>query len=150
MPPRTYKFAYSPVTVPPTGAFPSGQTIYRPLLQTRVVVGQKELVCIAWPDSGADHCVFPLSFASVLGLDPLQMKMQMTGGVGSPANPTYYAEVTVNIHMVGDPVPFSWTTLAGFTVGLEAQGLALLGQVGFFESFQVTFSHKHKWFTISG
>lgn len=150
MPPRTYKFAYSPVTYQPTETFPSPPIMYRPLLQTRVVVGQKQLACIAWIDSGADHCVFPLSFASVLGLDPLQMQMQMTGGVGSSANPTYYAEVTISIHMQGDPLPFSWTTLAGFTVGLEAQGLALLGQVGFFESFQVTFNHKQRWFTISG
>ena len=45
--------------------------------------------CIAVLDTGADHCVFPLMFASALGLDQLQMKMQMTGGVGNTANATY-------------------------------------------------------------
>ncbi|HXA05242.1 MAG TPA: hypothetical protein VNY30_10410, partial [Bryobacteraceae bacterium] len=37
---------------------------------------------------------------------------------------------------------------AGFTVGLEAQGIGLLGQAGFFERFTVCFSHTAKQFHI--
>ena len=99
--------------------------------------------CIAWPDSGADHCVFPLSFAGALGFDPLKMEMQFTGGVGSPANPTYYETIEIDL---GSGLTF--TTSAGFTAALKAPGCGLLGQSGFLENFQVTFDHKTRTFHI--
>jgi hypothetical protein len=36
----------------------------------------------------------------------------------------------------------------GFTVGLEAQGIGLLGECGFFENYLVTFDHKNRLFHI--
>jgi hypothetical protein len=36
----------------------------------------------------------------------------------------------------------------GFTEGLEAQGIGLLGQRGFFESFLVTFDYASRQFWI--
>ncbi len=100
--------------------------------------------CIALPDSGADQCVFPLSFAIALQLDPLQMKQQLTGGVGNTGNITYYNNLTIEIE--NGP---TFTTIVGFTAGLEASGFGLLGQSGFFENFVVTFDHKAQQFSIS-
>ena len=105
------------------------------------------MVCLVWLDTGADHCVFPLSFAQALGLDQLNMKMHLTGGVGSVANATYYETITVNIHIVGAP-HLTFTTQVGFTAGLESQGWGLLGQNGFFENFPTTFNYKAQKFTI--
>ena len=103
----------------------------------------KNFKCIVWPDSGADHCLFPLSLAQGLGLDILSMKRHLTGGVGSTANVTYYDTLEIDI---GLDAPFG--VHAGFTAALEAQGMGLLGQAGFFERFSVTFSHKTKQFHI--
>lgn len=92
-----------------------------------------------------------LSFASLIGLDPLQMPMQMTGGVGSMANATYYADIEIQLRIAGPngPIPvISFRTYAGFTPGLEAQGIGLLGQVGFFENYCATFDHPNKLFHI--
>jgi hypothetical protein len=99
--------------------------------------------CFVCLDTGADACVFPLSFAKLLGLDILKMPRQMTGGVGSVANSTYYDTLTIDL---GPGLRFQ--TLAGFLDGLEAQGIGLLGQSGFFEFYNVAFSHKQKKFTI--
>ena len=99
--------------------------------------------CMVCLDSGADSCVFLLSFAKLLGLDILQMPRQMTGGVGSVANPTYYETLSVDL---GRGIRFQ--AFAGFLDGLEAQGLGLLGQAGFFEYYNVAFYHKMKKFTI--
>jgi hypothetical protein len=101
------------------------------------------LRCIVWPDSGADHCLFPVSFALALGLDILTLKSQLTGDVGSTGNVTYYDTIEVDIGL-GSP----FNVHAGFTVGLEAQGIGLLGQAGFFERFTVCFSHTAKQFHI--
>jgi hypothetical protein len=50
--------------------------------------GAKFLTVFAIADSGAEHCIFPLSFAAALGLDQLKMPVQTTCGVGSYNVPT--------------------------------------------------------------
>lgn len=103
----------------------------------------KFITCVVWPDSGADHCVFPASFAQAIGLDLLNMKSHLTSGVGSTGNVTYYDLVEIDL---GNGIKFN--TMVGFTAGMEAQGIGLLGQVGFFENFQVSFDHKNRVFHI--
>lgn len=102
---------YTSFSIPPSDPFPLGQTVQRPLLALRLSAGDKSLDCIACVDSGADHCVFPLSFALALGLNPLTMKRQNTAGVGSAANTTFYQHVAVD----WGNGPFS--CYAGFTGG---------------------------------
>lgn len=147
-----YTFAYTEIPIPPSGPFPNGQTAYRPYLVARIAAPSgQSLTCLVCLDTGADHCVFPLTFATALGLDPLQMKMQMTGGVGSVANATYYERLTVRIPVTntdGNITTIEFHAFAGFTAGMDAQGIGLLGQLGFFEAFQVTFNHKGKAFSI--
>lgn len=99
--------------------------------------------------------MFPFSFAIALGLDPLTMKQQITGGVGNSGNVTYYDDLTIEVGQflnVGSTSTFqsrfSFKTYAGFTVGLDAQGVGLLGQYGFFENHSVTFDHKGREFHI--
>jgi hypothetical protein len=43
---------------------------------------------------------------------------------------------------------FSFKAQAGFTPGMDAQGIGLLGQSGFFETFAVGFDHKAKQFYV--
>lgn len=154
-----HSFPYFPFTLPATPPFPKGQTVYRPWVVTRLSASNgNTFMCFSWPDSGADQCVFPSSFAIALGLDPLKMKQQLTGGVGNSGNVTYYADLTIEMGVMQptDPagknmsfVPrLSFKTYAGFTGGLDAQGIGLLGQVGLFENFAVTFDHKSRLFHI--
>jgi len=108
-----HTFQYTKVAISPSAVFPQGQTALRPLMLANLRgSNENQFKCIVWLDSGADHCVFPVSFALALGLSP----------------------------------PFA--TLAGFTPGLEAQGVGLLGQTGFFERYGVTFDHKASVFHI--
>jgi hypothetical protein len=149
-----HTFAYVELPLPPSDPFPNGTTVCRPLAIARLSAAKgKTLTCVIWPDSGADSCVFPISFAIALGLDPLKMKQQITGGVGNSGNVTYYDDVTIEVGpfiVIGGTFQpqFSFKAYAGFTVGLEAQGIGLLGQSGFFESYSVTFDHKGRQFHI--
>jgi hypothetical protein len=114
-----------------------------------VGVGGKTQGCVVILDTGADQCIFPLSFAGLIGLDPLTMPMHLTGGCGSSANTTYYAEIEIQLRITGAAVPMvSFKTFAGFTAGMEAQGIGLLGQSGFFENFPTFFDHKSRLFHI--
>jgi hypothetical protein len=94
-------------------------------------------------DSGADHCVFSATFAAALGIDLLTLKKQMTGGVGSSANPTYYADLDI---ILGPGIEFK--SYVGFTSAMDAQGIGLLGQHGFFDYYNVHFKKKEFKFTI--
>jgi hypothetical protein len=135
------EFAYTSALIPASDAFPSGQVAYRPMALAGIHVpgSPTRLRCMVCLDSGADHCVFPAAFAQTLGIDLLSLKKQFTGGVGSTANPTYYTELEISM---GSGIEFK--TLAGFTPGLDAQGTGLLGQLGFFERYNVSFRHKER------
>src|SRR5207244_8009084 len=110
-----YTGQYSPWPLPPSPAFPAGLTVHRPILQTELALpGTQTLFpCLSWPDSGADYCAFPASFAATLGLDLNALPANTTVGVGNPANITYFTDLEVRL--VGTPLTF--TTKAGFTPG---------------------------------
>jgi hypothetical protein len=144
-------FAYTPIQIPATVPFPNGQTVFRPYLKARLKApAGKELDCIVHIDSGADQCVFPLNFAAALGLDTLKMPMQLTGGVGSTGNITYYETLAIDIPVMTAKgmQNLSFSTYAGFTAGLDPQGIGLLGQEGFFENFSAQFDRSTKVFHI--
>jgi hypothetical protein len=94
-------------------------------------------------DSGADHCVFPLSFMRGLGLDSALLNSQLTGGLGNASNRTYYAAVEIDL---GQGILIK--TYAGFTNGLESIGWGLLGQTGFFDQFTVVFDYRAGLFHV--
>ena len=54
------------------------------------------------------------------------MKSHMTGGVGNAGNTTIYETIKITINQ-----SIEFEAYVGFTAGLEAQGLGLLGQSGF-------------------
>jgi hypothetical protein len=134
---------YTTFTIPPTPPFPLGRTVQRPFLAvTLTPANGKSFTCMACVDSGADDCVFPLAFAFALGLNPLFMKRQNTGGVGNTANLTFYENITLNF----GTGPFS--CYVGFTAGLDAAGIGLLGQLGFLDRFNVILNRKSGVFQI--
>ena len=93
------------------------------------------------------HCVFPLSFARQIKIDPLKMKMQRTAGIGNAGNPTYYEKIAMRIIASGTRA-LTFSAFVGFTEGLKAIGFGLLGQEGVFEKFSVAFNHKERKFLV--
>lgn len=129
-----HPLAYSYIPISPNPAFPNGRTAARPLLKLTLVNGAKQLSCYAIIDSGADHCVFPRSFMAPLGLDALTTPIELTAGVGSTSVPTHFSNIEIDMQGI-----IKFPLYAGFTVGLEAMGLGLLGQSRFFDRFNVHF-----------
>ena len=119
----------------------------RPLVRMRLLTpdSSRGVVCTACLDTGTDRCVFPLSFARQLGLDPAQMlKAETRGATGS--GDVYYSDVRILIPLGGHV--FALAVRAGFMEGLDALGMGLLGQTGFFDRFRVTFDRPRGTFTI--
>ena len=78
------EFPYIGYHMPPTAPYPNGTVAHRPFALATIMASsgtqQRCLVCL---DSGADQCVFPLSFAKLLGLDVLTMPNSQSPGTSA-------------------------------------------------------------------
>lgn len=138
-----HQISYYPSPPYPAGnGLPEGHIAYRPVINIHLVVGQNRFSCLCIVDSGADHCVFPLSFALQLGFNPVGETPIMTGGVGSAGVPMYFWKVTMDFG------PVQKESVVGFTEDMNSKGIGLLGQHGFFEHFKVQFDLASKLFWI--
>lgn len=138
-----HQVPYFPSPPYPAGrGLPQGHIAYRPVITVHLLAGQNRLRCLCIVDSGADHCVFPLSFALQLGFNPLGAPPVMTAGVGSAAVQMYFWTVSMDIG------PVQKETVVGFTEDMNSKGIGLLGQHGFFEHFKVQFDLPNKIFWI--
>ena len=104
------------------------------------------MVCL---DTGADRCTFPLSFANRLRLNPTAMPQEVTLGATGRGD-VYFADVRISIPfaLAGRSYNLEVSTRAGFTAGMDAQGIGLLGQLGFFDKHSVMFNQRQNAFTI--
>lgn len=83
-------------------------------------------------DTGADVCLFHASVAENLGIDFASGKPRTMYGVGEQPFQAYMHTIELRIHGSSERIRFE----AGFT---KACKFSLLGQKGFFDSYEVTF-----------
>jgi hypothetical protein len=137
-----YPYTAFPLTA--NEVYPQGFVAHRPLAIATITASNGEsLRWLVLPDTGADACLFPLSLAILLKLDVLKLPKCLTGGVGSQANTTYYDTLTIDLD---NGIIFK--AYAGFTQGMDSVGMGLLGQDGFFDTYNVEFRHSDKEFVI--
>lgn len=138
------EFSYSRIRIAPSEASPKGRIARRPLAEAKVTASNGRTARLrTLLDSGADSCVLPLSLATALGLDVPRLPKALTGGVGSQSNVTYYDNLTIDL---GSGIVFN--AYVGFTQGMDAIGLGLLGQDGFFDRYNVEFRNAEGIFTV--
>jgi hypothetical protein len=101
-----HEFSYTGFPLPQCPPYPNGMVAYRPYALATITASTGSRVrCFVCLDTDADSCVFPLSFAKLLGLDILTLPKQNTGGVGSIANATYYDTVVIGLGRGIPPIP---------------------------------------------
>jgi hypothetical protein len=137
-----HEIAYSSFPVPSSPSFPNGYVAYRPVVRLDLVNGANRLSCYAIVDSGADACVFPLSFAVRLGLDPLAKEPSAASGV-SGSTSIYHWDIEMDFGSI-----LKIPAYVGFTSGMDAIRIGLLGQMGFFDQVNVSFDYRKKLFVI--
>lgn len=139
-----YRFPYTFVPKGTTAAFPTRTSTPRPILPVKLQSATATWTAGAIVDSGADDCVFPVSFASHLGLDIANnTRTFIFGGAGSKNQTAYFFDLKVTF---GDFV--SYKLPIGFSSALESVGIGLLGQNGFFENFAVSFDLANRHFYL--
>jgi len=89
-------------------------------------------------DSGADRCIIWGEIAEALGIDVKAGKEHKFGGIGSTRAQIGYEHkvgITVGQETINATVIFSYDI---------AQGLAIVGQEGFFDHFVIKFDYKKR------
>lgn len=129
------KFRYTKSKSQPSGAFPQGISIFRPIINIAIKYRDKRLRVFALLDTGADYCLIPQWIGEKLGITiPDGKKLPYRGAAGG----TQIAHLHNVILEIGG---WNHECCAGFIYEADEDlPFMLLGTVGFFESYEVTFN----------
>lgn len=112
----------------------------RPLIPVEVVnrktgksVGQLVLV-----DSGADFCIFRAEVGEILGLNIKSGHKREFAGISGESSICYVHNLEIIVGNVHYPIPVT------FSYDIRDDGYGIVGQVGFFDQFKITFDYSKK------
>jgi len=130
----TLKYDYLKLPSKTSGAFPRRFSVSRPVIPIRLIKGQEKVKCFAIIDSGADYCVFHASLGEIIGLTIESGKLDYFSGVSmqqQQQSKAYFHDIKIE---VGGHEFACW---AGFSRDIEHLPYGFLGQLGFFDLFNV-------------
>ena len=135
------KYDYRKFASKPSEAFPRRFSFSRPVIPIQLIRGANKVRYFAIIDSGADFCVFHASIGEIIGLTIESGKSQNFCGVaGSPKAKdgmlAYFHDIQIEIG------GYRFDCWAGFSRGIENLPYGFLGQLGFFNLFNVHFDYK--------
>lgn len=120
---------------------PEGHWFY-PLLQVLIRHGVNMQPVLSLVDSGASDCIFSASFGEVLGIDVPSGRPHQFHGFNLMEVRGFVHRV--NLQVSGFP---HWIDIDA--VFIESEVMPILGQQGFFESYQVVFERFRRQFEIN-
>jgi len=131
----TLRIDYKLYPITPIPAFPSQNTIWRPVLNVLILYNRKRSkVFEAIVDTGSPYSLFNAQIGETLGMDVRGgIEGPLSGVIGGAKGSVYYHNV--RLYAAGEYLDIR----AGFSYELSVS--ALLGQNGFFDNFIVTFDN---------
>lgn len=118
---------------------------FRPIFPVYLHYQDEEFGYEALLDSGADYNIFPSSIGRALGLDVKSVKEMEIGGIvaGEPLV-GYVHQIEIEV-IIGEKIK----TLVVFADNISPDGYGVLGQLGFFNFYNVKFMYSLKRVRIS-
>jgi predicted aspartyl protease len=123
-------------------AVPGRMRVTRPLVDVKLIYNGQAQKVRAMIDSGADVCLFHSDIGKILGIDVYTGRKESFSGVSGVLFDVYFHKIhkeTIRINTI--------ELEAGFTDAPVA-GSGLLGQVGFFDNYQIRFERYKNSFEI--
>lgn len=114
----------------------------RPVISIEIIHKGTEVPYEVLVDSGADVCIFNAQIADILGIDVEQGEQHEIAGVTGVSEPYYAFPLTIRI---GGRL---YTIRAGFLRTMGRFGYGVVGQLGFFENFVVSFDLRNEEITL--
>ena len=121
----------------------TGLTVLRPIIAVEVVKKRKSTNLEVLLDSGADFFIFRGEIADLLGIDIESGTQHNITGVGGSGTKGF-------IHKIGLTIPGmqGYGTWGFFSNDLNDMNAGILGQIGFFEKYKVSFEYKKRLIVV--
>ncbi len=110
----------------------------RPIIPVTLKHQDKHLTSYALLDSGADFCLFNGEISYILDIDLTRLEKTRLAGINGSAE-GYIAHLEIGVNRSLHPVPVI------FSFDFAPNGFSgLVGQIGFFDAFAITFDRANK------
>ncbi|PYS24027.1 MAG: hypothetical protein DMF72_06865 [Acidobacteria bacterium] len=132
------KFRYKKIA---SDVDPKGYTLH-PVIQVTLRDGNRAIDLWALIDSGAADCLFPRSIGEALGIDIESGRFKNYTGIARQSVVGYVHKIELRVQGMSEWVKIE----AAF---IDAQVIPLLGEGGFFDSFQIVFERYRGRFEVN-
>ena len=131
-----FKLDYRKFPADPTEPFPRRNSVVRPVIPVALINGSNRLRVYALIDSGADYCIFHAEIGEQIGLQIDSGKSLTFSGISSAGQTAYFHNIKLEVggHQID--------CYAGFSRDIQNLPYGILGQVGFFNIFKVSFDYQ--------
>jgi len=129
------KFDYRKFPADPSDAFPRRRSATRPVIPVTLINGDEKVTNLAIIDSGADLCIFHAEIGEQIGLVVESGKVLQYYGISGQQLTAYFHDVKIEVG------GYEFDCWAGFSRDIDNLPYGLLGQVGFFDLFNIVFDY---------
>ena len=130
------KYDYRKFPSEPSKAFPRRLSASRPVIPICLIKEEKKVRYFAIIDSGADLCIFHAQIGELIGIVVESGKLLQFNGISGEQLTAYFHDIKIEVG------GYDFDCYAGFSRDIDNLPYGLLGQLGFFDLFNVLFDYK--------
>lgn len=112
-----------------------GSGVIRPVIPIEIIYNKISVPYEVLIDSGADICIFDAQIGEILGIDIISGQKEEVWGITGFGEFYYLHPVIIKVG------GWSYKIKAGFLPNIAKLGYGIVGQKGFFDLFEIKFSH---------
>lgn len=129
------RYDYRKFPAEPSQAFPRRFSAIRPVIPIQLTRGEKRVRYLAIIDSGADLCIFHAEIGELLGITVESGKLLQFSGISNAQLTAYFHDIKLEVG------GYKLDCYVGFSRDLGNLPYGLLGQLGFFNLFDILFDY---------
>ena len=129
------RYDYRKFPAEPSQAFPRRFSAIRPVIPIQLTREEKRVRYLAIIDSGADLCIFHAEIGELLGITVESGKLLRFSGISNPQLTAYFHDIKLEVG------GYELDCYVGFSRDLGNLPYGLLGQLGFFNLFDILFDY---------
>ena len=131
----TLKYDYRKFPAEPSKAFPRRLSAIRPVIPIQLIRGEKRVRYYTLIDSGADLCIFHAEIGELIGIEVESGKLLQFSGISGQQLTAYFHDIKIEVG------GYEFDCYAGFSRDTGNLPYGLLGQLGFFNFFDILFDY---------
>ena len=129
------KYDYRKFPAEPSKAFPRRFSAIRPVIPIQLIHGEKRVRYYTLIDSGADLCIFHAEIGELIGIEVESGKLLQFSGISRQQLTAYFHDIKIEVG------GYEFDCYVGFSRDIGNLPYGLLGQLGFFNLFDILFDY---------